>query len=95
MGEAPSEGGFLLEGPERDGHEGLGQVPLSILPPPKNQRTKAPQVVSWWLEKEWHYNLRIGKRRKTGGSKQKGLGRKAVWQGSVNSWVSQLWDTKS
>ena len=92
MGDAPSEGGFLLEGPERDGNAGLGQVPLSILLPLKNQ---SPRAMSWLLEKEWHCNLRIGKRRKTRGRKQRGLGRKAVWLGSVNSWVSQLWDTKS
>ena len=37
MGEALGEGGFLLEGPERDGHEGLDKVPWSTLPPLKNQ----------------------------------------------------------
>ena len=45
MGEAPGEGGFLLEGPERDGNEGLGQVPLSILPPRKNQRPPGCELV--------------------------------------------------
>ena len=45
MGEAPGEGGFLLEGPERDGNEGLGQVPLSILPPLKNQSPPGRELV--------------------------------------------------
>ena len=92
VGEAPGEGGFLLERPERDGHKGLGQVPLSILLPPKNQSPSGRELV---VKEGVALQIEDREKEEDWGEEAKGIGRKVVWQGSVNSWVSQLWDTKS
>ena len=45
MGEASGEGGLLIEGSESDGYEGLGQVPLRILPPSNSQSPRGCKLV--------------------------------------------------
>ena len=93
MGEASNEGGLLIEGSESDGYEGLGQVPLRILPPSNSQSPQGRKLVI--RDEGVAMQNEDGEKEEDWGRKQMCLGKKAVWQGSANSWVSQLWDTKS
>ena len=45
VGEASGEGGLLIEGSESDGYEGLGQVPLRILPSSNSQSPQGHKLV--------------------------------------------------